>query len=303
MPAMGRPQSATKSRYSKVTMAPEKSNRLNPNKLNQAQSNKLLGKISGKDVGIGEKVIDTNRKPKSKMGKDEFLKLLTYQLQNQDPMNPMEQDKFTAELAQFSQLEQLSNLNKKFDNVNKSAEMKDKFYAASFLGKQVITRGQSINVKAEKDTSIHFTLDKNAKNVIVRMFDEKGSMVGEMRRENMANGAQHLKWDNNALDGYAVKEGKYAVQVYAWDENASRIPVETNAVGVVESVNFDSGEAVLTVNGKQVSLRDVKSFHVAQKDLSLHNSNTKNLRAKGVPMKSALNSFKEKQAEGRSIYD
>ena len=49
------------------------------------------------------------------MGKDEFLKLLTVQLKNQDPMNPMEQGKMAAELAQFSQLEQLSNLNTSFD--------------------------------------------------------------------------------------------------------------------------------------------------------------------------------------------
>lgn len=304
MAIMGRPSSTTQSQLSQVKMAPERSNLKSARPaMNQKEEEALLEKVTGKKVGVGQAVIDTSRTPKNQMGKDEFLKLLTFQLKNQDPMNPMEQDKFTAELAQFSQLEQLTNLNKKFDDVNKNAEIKDKFYASSFIGKQVITAGQSIEVESNKDTPIYFNLDKAAKNVVVRVFDEKGSMVGEVKSENLAQGSQMIKWNGNATDGYEVKPGKYAVQVYAWDENQTRIPVETNAVGLVESVNFADGQPVLVVNGKNVSLRDVKSFHIAQKDLSLHNNKTEANAAqvqKTMPAKEAVKTFEQ---QARSIYD
>lgn len=302
MPKIGRPQTAQQNRYRQVTMAPKqaKPSNIRPQQMSDDAKKDLFEKISGKAVGVGKRVIDTTRKPKSQMGKDEFLKLLTFQLKNQDPLNPMEQNKFTAELAQFSQLEQLQNLNTKFDQNNKSAGMKDKFYAASFLGKQVITRGQSINVEAGKGSNLHFTLDQPAKNVIVRIFDEKGNINAEVKAQNLAQGQQMLKWDGKALDGYEVKPGKYGIQVYAWDVNQERIPVETNAVGLVESVDFENGKPILTVNGKRVSLQDVKSFHIAQKDLTLHNNSKQNMMAKKMPQKNAIKNFEQEQ---RSIYD
>jgi flagellar basal-body rod modification protein FlgD len=302
MPKIGRPQTTQQNRYRQVTMAPQQAKPSNtrPQQMSDDAKNELFEKISGKSVGVGKRVIDTTRKPKSQMGKDEFLKLLTFQLKNQDPLNPMEQNKFTAELAQFSQLEQLQNLNTKFDQTNKSADMKDKFYAASFLGKQVITRGQSINIEAGKGANLHFNLSQPAKNVVVRIFDEKGNVNGEVKAQNLAPGQQTLKWDGKALDGYEASPGRYAIQVYAWDQDAQRIPVETNAVGLVESVNFENGKPVLTVNGKRVSLEDVKSFHVAQKDLTLHNNNKQNMMAKKLPQKNAIKNFEQEQ---RSIYD
>ena len=78
------------------------------------------------------------------MGKDEFLKLLTVQLQNQDPLKPVDQKKFAADLAQFSQLEQLANMNTKLDSMNENVPVESKFYGASFLGKIVTTSGSTI---------------------------------------------------------------------------------------------------------------------------------------------------------------
>ena len=64
----------------------------------------------------------------NKMGKDEFLKLLTVQLGNQDPMNPVDQKKFAAELAQFSQLEQLAAMNSKLNNLNNNTPQRSKIF-------------------------------------------------------------------------------------------------------------------------------------------------------------------------------
>jgi flagellar basal-body rod modification protein FlgD len=289
MPQMGRPTKASNDRYSQVTI-----NKQHNVRNDQRKTKKILDKITGYSE---ESVINTNRKDKSQMGKDEFLKLLTFQLQNQDPMNPMEQSKFTAELAQFSQLEQLSNLNKKYDDANKNAGVQDKFFAASFLGKQIVTRGSTLKVDESGDSSnIYFDLKGDAKTVIVRIMDGKGGMVGEINAENMMSGAQTLKWDGIALDGYAVKPGNYQMQILAYDHLNDPVPAESSAVGLVESVTFDGAEPVFFVAGKKVSLRDVKSFHVAQKDLSMHNKVKKTVMPKGQ----AINQFTNNK---KSVYD
>lgn len=302
MPKLGRPASPSRSNFKQVTMAPDRLKSRNvrrPSNQKEVSKKDLLNKLAGYKE---ESIVDTSGKTKNVMGKDEFLKLLTFQLQNQDPMNPMEQEKFTAELAQFSQLEQLTNLNKKFDNVNKNAAVKDRFFAASFLGKQIVTNGSSLKVEKEgQDNDIYFSLGKNAKKVVAKIIDNKGGMVGVIETENMYKGNQKLAWDGVALDGYGVKPGEYNVRVYAWDDMNQPVEVETNAVGIVESVTFDSnGEAVFVVDNKRVNLRDVKSFHIAQKDLSMHNNSKAKKQAYQMPKKQVLNSYTE---QSKGIYD
>ena len=113
MPEMGRPVTNQEMQYRQVQMAPKSlaGKGKSQDKINDDIINKATGYKPQNEL--------FKEGPHNQLGKDEFLKLLTFQLQNQDPMNPMEQSKFTGELAQFSQLEQLTNLNKKFDEGNK----------------------------------------------------------------------------------------------------------------------------------------------------------------------------------------
>jgi flagellar basal-body rod modification protein FlgD len=163
MPEIGRPTTPTQEAYRQVTMGP----RSLAGKGNKSEA-QMREELINKATGYKPKNELFKEGPHNQMGKDEFLKLLTFQLQNQDPMNPMDQSKFTGELAQFSQLEQLSNLNKKFDEGNKTKAMEDKFYAASFVGKKVVTNGSSIFLKESGDPGdILFKLDGDASKVMV----------------------------------------------------------------------------------------------------------------------------------------
>ena len=264
MPEMGRPISPQQAQYSQVQMGPSRS----------------LGGKQKSEAQVREEIINkaTGYKPKNdlykegahnQMGKDEFLKLLTFQLQHQDPMNPMDQSKMTGELAQFSQLEQLTNLNKKFDEGNKSKGVEDKFYAASFVGKKVVTTGSTVELKNSGDPAeLLFKLDDQASKVLVRILDEKNNIVGEIWKEGMSEGSHQVTWDGIALDGAPAVKGTYRAQVKAWDENANAVIARTETTGVVQSVTFDEGEPVLTVGGQKVYLRDVKSFHTADTNLN-----------------------------------
>lgn len=258
MPEIGRPVDPNQSQYTGVTMAPKA----------------LSARTAAGAARSNEEIINraTGQKPKgihkdgphNEMGKDEFLKLLTFQMQNQDPMNPTDQSKMTSELAQFSQLEQLSNLNKKFDSMNKNQEIQDKFYAANFVGKQVVTSGGSLKVTEEGgDADVLFKLESEAARVMVRILDEKNQIVGEIWRDGMSKGAHEITWDGVTTDGQLTAKGTYRAMVKAWDSQNQEISAQTQASGYVTGVSFDEGEPVLTVDGQKVFLRDVVSFQSA----------------------------------------
>lgn len=306
MPEIGRPVTQQEMQYKQVTMGP-----------------KSLAGGTKTEKQIREDIINkaTGYKPKNelfkegehnKMGKDEFMKLLTFQLQNQDPMNPMDQSKFTGELAQFSQLEQLTNLNKKFEDGNKQKGLEDKFYAASFVGKKIVTTGSTMNLKNSGDPGdVLFKLDGDASKVMVRILDEKNNVMGEIWKEGMSEGSHQVTWDGVALDGSPAVKGTYRAQVKAWDNLGNNVGTKTEATGVVQSVTFDEGEPVLTVNGQKVFLRDVQSFHTA--DVQTHAANNTGLSgrdgsiqlnntapsAKSVPTQQAMNAY----SGNTGIYD
>ncbi len=305
MPEIGRPITPQEQQYRQVTMGPRQ-----------------LGNQNAGRAPTDEELINraTGQKPKSiyngdagrhnQMGKDEFLKLLTYQLQNQDPMNPMDQSKMTGELAQFSQLEQLSNLNTKFDQVQKNQGVQEKFYAASFVGKQVVTSGSSMKLNQEGDNAdVLFKLDGEAGKVMIRIIDDKNQIVGEMWKEGMSAGSHSVTWNGVTLDGQLAAPGTYKAQVKAWGPTGLDVPAHTQATGLVTNVTFDGGEPVLTVSGQKVYLRDVASFQVAGHGAPVQNMPTAQGQQAGLRLNQAAPSPSAQQAanaykgEEKGIYD
>lgn len=293
MPTMGGPNITSNSDFTGITIGEKKAvpNNLNIDKSNVTSKEEILNRLAG----AKEKSIFKDGGKHNQMGKDEFLKLLSHQMQNQDPMNPMEQSKFVGELAQFAQLEQMTGLNQKFEKMSGNVTTESKFYGASFLGRGVMTEGKSLNLKSEGASSdIHFTLDKEATKVMVRIFDKKNNMVGEIAQDNMGRGNQTLTWNGTALDNTPSPKGDYTVQIIAYDKQMQQFPVQSKVSGVVTGVSFENGETVLTVdNGKKVFLRDADSFAVDVKSLS-------GQEVKKAPAPNALqvaNAYKQNQPE------
>lgn len=306
MPEIGRPITPQELQYRQVTMGPKVSDKASKNEA------RMREEIINKATGFKPKNELIKDGPHNQMGRDEFLKLLTFQLQNQDPMNPMDQSKMTGELAQFSQLEQLTNLNSKFDNANKTKNLEDKFYAASFIGKKIVTSGSSINIKNSGDPGdVLFKLDGDASKVMIRVLDEKNNIIGEIWKDGMSQGAHQVTWDGVALDGTPSVKGTYKAQVKAWDKLGNEVGSKTEATGIVQSVTFDSGEPVLTVNGQKVYLHDVQSFHTSE--LNPHSAKNTELSGQdgsiklksnmmnnhSVPAQQAFNAYNE----NTGIYD
>ena len=218
-----------------------------------------LNEMSGrKEVG---NFVD--RKTHNKLGKDGFLKLLSHQLANQDPMTPMDQKRFAADLAQFSQLEQLANINTKMKKSSDNIPVQNKFYGASFIGKKVLTDGTTISYKPGDTPLLPFHLDKRAVKAMIRIYDESNNIVRRLDVENLSKGNQMVKWDGRGEDNNVAVGGIYRFDVLAFDEQYARFQGKSQVEGVVTGVNFDDGETTLVVDhSKKIALRDVRQFQV-----------------------------------------
>ena len=226
---------------------------------------KSLGDRLNEISGITEKSRFVDRKKHNKLGEDGFLKLLSHQLANQDPMSPMDQKRFAADLAQFSQLEQLTNINTKMNKSSENIPMQNKFYGASFIGKKVLTDGATVNYKRGVQPNLAFNLDKPASKAFVRVYDEANNTIRRLEMENLTEGDQLVKWDGLGEDGQPAVAGIYRFDVLAFDNKYARFKGKSQVEGVVTGVNFDNGETFLIVDdSKKVSLRDVRQFQSSE---------------------------------------
>ena len=217
-----------------------------------------LNDIAG--VKREQKFVDRNTH--NKLDKDAFLKLLSSQLKNQDPFKPVDQKKFAADMAQFAQLEQLTNMNTKLDKTTAGADNQAKFMGASFIGKAVHTKGTGVSFDGEsRRTNLPFYLNKPAMKVMVRVFDQGNNLIAQIEKDSMGMGSNSVTWDGLQMDGSVAGKGDYSFDVKAWDDEYQTFSGETKAEGVVTGVDFEDGQTMLTIDGKKkVALKDVESF-------------------------------------------
>ena len=206
------------------------------------------------------------------MDKHTFLKLLSHQLQHQDPLKPMDQKKFAADLAQFSQLEQMTMMNKNLEKVGGEPGQDMKFQGASFLGKEVLTSGATVEHSGENGSvNLPFFLEKPATKVMIQVFDSKGQMISQFDKNGMGDGAQSVVWDGYMNDGTRAPQDTYRFSVFAYDEGFNQFRGQTQSKGIVTGVSFENDEMVLTIDGsKRAFLRDVMSFAMPEQKANNH---------------------------------
>ncbi len=191
------------------------------------------------------------------MGKDDFLRLLVTQLQAQDPLNPMDSTGFTAQLAQFSSLEQLQNINSSIGTLNTSQSVLTNSQAVGFIGKQITAVGDQIRVVDGQSTPLRFNLDSAADRVYAKLYDTNGNFIRDIEYGAMPAGQNSIEWDNLDYLGSQVPDGAYSFEIMAVDEQANAVDSTTFTQGTVTGVNFKDGEAFLVTDSQEIRLGDV----------------------------------------------
>jgi flagellar basal-body rod modification protein FlgD len=211
----------------------------------------------GTERTIAEKNAANNKVKQTKVEKDaigqqEFLTLLITQLQNQDPLNPMDSQEFAVQLAQFSQVEQLISLNKKFDEGMQGAAGSVSTMA-QFLGRQVALKDEPIQIAQGKGPSLMVDLPQGVQSLRVDFVDSENKVIGSQQvAEGLQAGKQVL-----SLDGVTVPDGEYEVRVMAVASTGSFQQLKARAVGIVEGFVLQP-EPALIVGGQQVAMDKVE---------------------------------------------
>jgi flagellar basal-body rod modification protein FlgD len=192
---------------------------------------------------------------KDTMGKDFFLKMLLAQIQNQDPLNPMDGKDFAAQLAQFSSLERLGDINAQMETINLYQASLNNAQSLNLIGREVTARGDALKVEGEF-TDLTYVLSGDAKEVTVKIYDEAGGLVDTLEFGNQEEGTNSVTWDCSD-----VPEGDYTFDVSAVDGNGEKVDVDTMITGVVTGVAFKNGSAYLSINGQDIAFGDVISVN------------------------------------------
>lgn len=199
---------------------------------------------------------------KQGMGKEQFLQLLTAQLAHQDPMNPLEDKDFVAQLAQFSMLEQSVTTNKYLDMLGMSVGALVNAQLPSLIGKEIVALGDTVTVHQGQSTPIRFELQDDATDVTVQVLDGDGNVVRTMNLGPQTSGQQVVDWDGLDDNGNAVPEGGYKIEVHAKNDQGS-VSTKTNLSGRVDGLDFSKGYAELMVGEVRVRPADIVEVHDA----------------------------------------
>jgi flagellar basal-body rod modification protein FlgD len=191
--------------------------------------------------------------------KNMFLTLLVKQLEYQDPLNPMENTEFTAQLAQFSQLESIAEMNSNMELMAQYQSSLNSMTAASFIGKQVNASGNIINYSGGEST-INFNLEDNAATVTVKIYNSEGTVVRTVDMNNVQDGDLSYTWDGKDDSGKTVSSGTYYFNISATDYSGSAVNTSTYANGTVTGVKFENGAIYLQIGDKEVALADITAI-------------------------------------------
>ena len=189
------------------------------------------------------------------MGKDAFLQMMIAQLQHQDPLNPLDGTDFTAQLAQFSSLEQLSNMNTQLEILNLYQSSLNNAQSVNLIGKEVTARGDGIKVEGAS-VDLAYNLSENASNVTIKIYDEDANLVDTIELGNQQEGENSVTWDCSD-----VAHGDYTFEISAIDANGDAISVYTLITGKVTGVTFMEGSPYLSVNGQDIPFGNIISVN------------------------------------------
>jgi flagellar basal-body rod modification protein FlgD len=199
------------------------------------------------------------------INQQQFLTLFIEQLKAQDPLSPMQPDQLTAQLAQFSSLEQLTGINTRLDTLADATKQTSSSALLSLLGKEVQVDGGQLAIRDGHVPRISYTLDDAASAVSVSILDKDGKAVRVMRLGAQDAGAHDVDFDGKGDDGQVLADGSYKVAIGALAPGAQAptdVPVTTFAT--VDGVDLEGDPPALLVGDARIPLDKVHEVRAPQ---------------------------------------
>jgi len=217
------------------------------------------GATNGTGATSGTGANATKPKANDVVNQAEFMKLLIAQLQNQDPLNPMDSANFSAQLAQFSSLEQLTQINQKLGD--QATDKAGRFDAVSFIGRDVTGTSTGIEVKGGTPTTLDYTVAA-AGAVHAKVVDASGNVVADLALGTQAAGA-HTFDLAQASGAPKLDDGLYAVVLTQADATGNATPIDTRITGRVTGVDLTGDAPALLLGARRLGITDVTEIREA----------------------------------------
>jgi flagellar basal-body rod modification protein FlgD len=187
-----------------------------------------------------------------------FLKLLTTQLKNQDPLNPLDNAQMTSQLAQISTVDGIERLNATLQSLISDSSNSQTLQAAALVGHGVLIPGSSVGLeKGAAFGGVELAADADA--VTVNITDSNGLLMRSMSLGSVKAGAHTFNWDGNTDAGVAAAEGNYSFTVTA-QQGSKAVDATALALGLVTSVTRNSSGIGVNVGQQTYALADVRQI-------------------------------------------
>jgi flagellar basal-body rod modification protein FlgD len=195
---------------------------------------------------------------------DQFLQLLTTQLKNQSPLDPLDTNQFTQQLVQFSGVEQQLKTNDLLANMITGSRVAAATGAVSFIGQRVVADGTASSLKGGK-AEWNLDFPRGASNVKIEIKSKTGDVVYS-ESKNYSAGAQKFTWNGKTSIGTDAANGEYSIVVTAKDGNGAQMNVTTQMSGIVDGVDFSTDTPILRVGSLSVPIANVKSISKVEEE-------------------------------------
>lgn len=199
--------------------------------------------------------------PQKTMGQEDFLKLLTTQMQNQDPTNPVDNTKMIADMAQFSSLEAMKQLNDTVSSMSQMFKTNQAVQASVLVGKDVVVPGTKVNLISGSAPVALVNIEESLTDVKAQIRNASGELVREYSWESLPQGQGDLKWDGKDASGNALPQGIYTLSAFGTNSEGARASVGTLVAQKVVSVDVGSSGASLNLaDGSAAGLDEIQQI-------------------------------------------
>lgn len=204
----------------------------------------------------------TDKKAKSELGQDDFLKLMLTQLKHQDPLNPMESGEFLSQMAQFGTVNGITQLQSSFSTLASSLQSSQALQASTMVGNTVLVPGNQSELVSGGELTGAVELDQSTSQLLVNIVDATGQPIRQINLGTQTAGLTKFTWDGLDGSGEPAPSGVYTISATSLQNNESvaqsvLINAKVNSVTLSKA----GGEPLLNLNGiGPVSLSQVREI-------------------------------------------
>jgi flagellar basal-body rod modification protein FlgD len=198
------------------------------------------------ELGLGSQSNQTKKKPND-LGQAEFLNLMVAQLKSQDPFSPMQNGEFISQMAQFSSVTGLAELNQSFENLANSLQSNQALQASSLVGRSVLVPSAVGTLPVGGNLTGSVDLPTSSGSVGVNIQDASGQVIRRLELGSQSAGDVYFNWDGVRDDGTTASPGRYFISADA-GINGNTSALETLVSSSVSSVTLGKGGNGMTLN-------------------------------------------------------